>query len=145
MNRFVAAFMLLSGLILAGGAVEASTTYTLGWDGTVFTPSQLTVNPGDTITLTDNSVQVNAGFNFDGNITPVPNNGNPFPLNQNGIQNFSVGAVGTASIQYQGSTTVNISIVSPSAPIPSLSEWNLLVLALMVMSVIGSHFRNQQS
>ena len=44
---------------------------------------------------------------------------------------------------YHGDTLSFTTAACP-VPIPSLSEWTLLILALVVMSVIGWHFRNQQ-
>ena len=132
---------------MAGGAAQASTTYSLGWNGVAFTPSALTVNPGDIITLTNNQGSL-TGFNYYGNITS--GGGNPFPLSQGSSQGFIIGAVGSAAIQNNGFTTINISIVSPTpaptpAAIPSLSEWTQLLLALMTIMLVGWHFHRERS
>ena len=145
MKRFVSAFLLMSGLLVAGGVAQASTTYSLGWNGAAFTPSALTVNPGDIITLTNNYSST-AGISYSGNISPSSAVGNPFPLFQGSSQGFIVGSVGAAAIQNNGSTTIYISIVSPApAAVPTLSEWTQLLLGLMVMMLIGWHFHRERS
>ena len=141
------------------GITSGGVTYTCG-------ANTITVGvPAPTVTLSTASLAINAssltitGTGFD---TTVGNNTVAFNLGAAGTVSAatatqltvtltspptSIGnltAVVTTNAQSSGSAVQVATVASAPASIPSLSEWTKLMLVLMVMTLLGWHFRRQQ-
>ena len=158
MKRFVAALLLMSGLLVAGGANSAELgPLTYDCENNVLPSgpnSQISVsgNIGDTYTIN----AVGPGF-------PGPCSGPNYtvsnvvtnsagPLTNNGPINsmtFTLAASGTTVATLvsgaTGSLALSFSVAGAPTPsaVPSLSEWTQLMLALMVIG-IAWHFHNNR-
>jgi hypothetical protein len=198
-KRFVAALLMLSGLLVAGGAnaVATITFSVVGNDvqatitGTLITTG---LTPASTATeyglLQGNAAAVVVGTttpttvnSFNGAVGPTNFGTGSSTLNANsgtggpfGIFGFagsvflpttfvsggSVSATstwtntsiaglgltpGTYTYTWSGDSLIVVipSPAPPPASIPSLSEWTQLLLALMVITVVGWHFRREQN
>ncbi len=141
----IVAFLLMSGLLDAGGANAAF----LG----NFTANCLVSNStatvigrvGDTFSVTPGGGYVcGAYFNPGGSVTP------PGVIFAGTTQTYTIAAGGTITAAFlNGDRGLTLTIQQPAAPtaaaVPTLSECTQLLLALMVLTMIGWHFHRERS
>jgi len=135
----IVAFLLMSGLLVAGGANAAF----LG----NFTANCLVSNStatvigrvGDTFSVTAGGGYVcGAYFNPGGSVTP------PGVFFAGTTQTYTIAAGRTITAAFlNGDRGLTLTIQQPAAAVPTLSEWAQLMLALMVIG-IAWHFHNNR-
>ena len=147
MKRFVAMLMLAGGLLMAGGANAANVaTITTNDCSNSASYSQTTVNGsvGDTFTINANG-NCQSFTSSNTNVLTVANGGN---LQANVPLLFTLVGNGTATVIFFGVPRITVTVTAPAPTaqaIPTLSEWTLMLLGLMVISMIGWHFHRERS
>jgi hypothetical protein len=153
-KRFVAALMLVNGLLVAGGA-NAAELGPLTYDCALNpSNSQITVsgNIGDTYTVNAQGGGVPPHGDCTGpNYTVaniVSNTAGPLSNQARNSMIFTLSASGTTVATLVnsdlGSLALTFNVNAPTS-IPSLSESTQLLLGLMVMMLIGWHFHRERS
>jgi len=143
-KRFVALLMLVSGLLVAGGA---NAGFLGNFPANCFqSNSTATVigSVGDTFSVTSGASACGANFNPGGSVTGQR------VISAGTTQTYTIAAGGTITAEFlNGNIGLTLTIQQPAAPtaqaVPSLSEWAQLMLGLMVISMIGWHFHKQRS
>ena len=192
MKRFVSAFLLLGGLLVAGG-VWASVTYNATWSGNGGTATGSIVFSSDSVftsgtscgnfaacNITAVTVTVSGASAGNGTFVTADFNSNQFFIylsgpvitsqnlvgqpNLNEFNLFNAAGSPTAPTGFPpvfkirsdggfGTVMTLTSLIPASSPaptttaqaVPSLSEWAQLMLGLMVISMLGWHWRKQQN
>ena len=145
-KRFVALFLLLSGLLVAGGA-NAANLGNITTTGCLNGYSQTTISGsvGDTFTVTNNSGGLCSPFSS--------SNTNVLTLSSSSLSNgqsttVNLVGVGTATFDFGGlsflAPHITVTVTAPAA-IPTLSEWTLMLLGLMVMATLGWYWNRERS
>ena len=144
MKGLVAAFFLMSGLLVAGGA-NAANVATITIPNCFFssTYSQTTVlgSVGDTFTIIGTIGSCDHFTSSDTNVLTVANGG---ITQQNVPLLVTLVGIGTATLDFL-TPKITVTVGPPAAEaVPSLSEWTQLMLGLMVMMLIGLHFHRER-
>jgi hypothetical protein len=144
-GNYLAYIYAWDGSKATGSALYTSTVQSIG-SGTPITASStfnvpsLSLAPGQYILFvsTDGVSSPVDGCSF-GLVSPGAYSGGSFNFTYTGFTSAGWGS-------FSGDNLAFSVITSPaSAPVPSLSEWAQLMLALMVMTVIGWHFHRERS
>ena len=143
MKQFAVAFLMMSGLLVAGGA-NAANVATITIPNCFFssTYSQTTVigSVGDTFTIIGTVGSCNHFTSSDTNVLTVANGG---VTQQNVPLLVTLVGSGTATLDFL-TPKITVTVGAPAA-VPTLSEWSQMLLGLMVMSVVGWHFHRERS
>ena len=154
MKRFVAALMLAGGLLVAGGAkaVGLGNSNFDCFAGPNGTPANVVGNIGDTYTVTST---VGFGTPCTGpsyTVAGVVTNNPATLLRAPSVITFTLAAAGSTQVTLTNGAnigsivlTFNVNGTAAPTPIPSLSEWAQLMLALITIMLVVWHFHRERS